>query len=500
MASQPIQGYLFEPQQDNQKGYSYDDDYYQDQNVYDNASNSSDNDAQYDYYYGDSDQDEAEVQEISQIQKAQTELNRKTTTQLDEEATRINKAFNKDNKKFFRNYIKQLVSKQKKRFESDEFSLDLTYITPKIIAMGFPADKFESLYRNDRKEVKNFFKKKHKDNYKIYNLCSEREYNREEFQNFAHYPFEDHQAPEFQLIYNFCKDLFKFLYEEGNEDNTAAVHCKAGKGRTGVMICCFLMYSGEHQKAIDSLRYYGMMRTKNKKGVTIPSQIRYVQYFEKALQCKYNLENFPRINLKLLKIKLVTIPNFNFFGGCEPFFTIIQFSDNKEKIEYNSLDHFKLQKYHKEPYIEFVLEEYDIKGDVQIQFFNKSLLKKKEKMFQFWFNCAFFEPNGVLVLDKNQLDSACKDKKHKRFSEAFHVEVHALRPDLKDSKEVQEIEIMKDENSYLQVNRRKKEEYEIRMKKKEEKAIQNQPIQPQHLQIDKIDKINIFQQQKNQKN
>ncbi|EAR87674.3 PTEN tumor-suppressor protein C2 domain protein (macronuclear) [Tetrahymena thermophila SB210] len=492
MASQPIQGNIFEPNQDNQKGYSYDDDYYEEQNnVFDNASQSSDNEVQYDYYYGDSDQDEAEVQEISQI-PAQTELNRKTTTQLDEEATRINKAFNKDKKKYFRNYIKMLVSKQKKRFESDEFSLDLTYITSKIIAMGFPADKLESLYRNDRKEVKNFFKKQHQDSYKIYNLCSEREYNKEEFQNFAHYPFEDHQAPEFQLIYNFCKDLFKFIYEEGNGENIAAVHCKAGKGRTGVMICCFLMFSGVYEKAIDSLRYYGIMRTKNKKGVTIPSQIRYVQYFEKALQCRYNLENFPRINLKLLKIKLVTIPNFNFFGGCEPFFTITYFQDNKEKTEYNSLDNFKLQKYHKEPYIEFVLDEYEVKGDVQIQFFNKSLLKKKEKMFQFWFNCAFFEPNGVLVLDKNQLDSACKDKKHKQFSEAFHVEVHALRPN-----QQQEIQIMSEENGYLQVNKRKKEEYESRMKMKQGASTFNQQNIPQNLEIDKI---NIFQLQKNQKN
>ncbi|KAL4434977.1 hypothetical protein ABPG74_017733 [Tetrahymena malaccensis] len=490
MSYQPIQSNNIIDKYDNQKGYSYDEDQNEEQDVYDDC-NSQESEDQNDYYFGDSDQEEPEVQEMDQIQ-AQTELNRKTTKQLDEQATEINKALNKDSKKFFGNFLKKLVSKQKKRYESDEFSLDLTYITPKIIAMGFPANKLESLYRNDRDEVKTFFQKKHKDNYKVYNLCSEREYGQKVFENIARYPFEDHQAPQFQLIYNFCKDLFKFLYEEGNEDNTAAVHCKAGKGRTGVMICCFLMYSGEHQKAIDSLRYYGIMRTKNKKGVTIPSQIRYVQYFEKALQCKYNLEDFPKIRLKLLKIKIVTIPNFNFFGGCEPFFTITQPIDDKEKIEYNSLDHFKLQKYHKEPYIEFILDEYEVKGDVQIQFFNKSILKKKEKMFQFWFNCAFFEPNGVLVLDKNQLDSACKDKKHKRFSEAFHVEVHVLKP-----KQEQEIEIMSDENCYLEANRRKRAEYEIRMQKKVEKGVFKSLSIPQNIQNGRIIE---FQQEKNNKN
>lgn len=37
----------------------------------------------------------------------------------------------------------------RRRFEDDNFSLDLTYIIPnRIIAMSYPSNGFESLYRN----------------------------------------------------------------------------------------------------------------------------------------------------------------------------------------------------------------------------------------------------------------------------------------------------------------------------------------------------------------
>ena len=67
-------------------------------------------------------------------------------------------------------------------------------------------------------------------------------------------------------------------------------------------------------------------------------------------------------------------------------------------------------------------------------------------MFQFWFNCAFFESNGVMVLEKDKLDCACKDLKHKNFSDAFYVEVHGFHPAQDDK-----IEIMPE--SYIQINR-----------------------------------------------
>ena len=41
--------------------------------------------------------------------------------------------------------IREAVSKKKKRFVQDGFNLDLTYVTPRVIAMGFPSTGVEAV-------------------------------------------------------------------------------------------------------------------------------------------------------------------------------------------------------------------------------------------------------------------------------------------------------------------------------------------------------------------
>ena len=84
------------------------------------------------------------------------------------------------------------------------------------------------------------------------------------------------------LIKPFCDSVGEWLNADKN--NVAAVHCKAGKGRTGMMLACYLVHSGRCASADEALFHFGQERTKNGKGVTIPSQMRYVHYYEALLR------------------------------------------------------------------------------------------------------------------------------------------------------------------------------------------------------------------------
>ena len=317
------------------------------------------------------------------------------------------------------NIVKALVSKKKNRFCYDGFDLDLTYITERIIAMGMPSSHLEGLYRNPMEEVQRFLNTRHTAHYKVYNLCEERNYPNNSFYKQAIFPFKDHEAPPLNLMKSFCEDAKKFLDED--KKNIVAVHCKAGKGRTGTMICCLLLYMNTFDKAAECLQYYGMMRAENGKGVTIPSQIRYVNYFEQILKEKmpHPIEFKKKI---ITKIRMSTLPKFHKVYTL--FFKIEnngqEYNSEKKKTDFKNEDLHAL--------VDFDIEKgFLVEGDVKVTFFRGKLLKKKENILKFWFNTNFI-PNdcNIYQFTKGEIDKACKDKESKYYKPGFKIEIHFI--------------------------------------------------------------------------
>ncbi|KAL1488630.1 hypothetical protein ABEB36_014431 [Hypothenemus hampei] len=328
------------------------------------------------------------------------------------------------------NPIKVIVSKKRNRYKQDGFNLDLTYITNSIIAMGYPASNIESVYRNNIEDVVKFLDQKHPDHYMIYNLCSERSYDKSKFHHrVKDFPFDDHNPPKIESIKPFCQNVDQWLMQDPN--NVAVVHCKAGKGRTGTMICCYLLHSRICSTADQALSFYGGKRTQDTKGVTIPSQVRYVRYYEKLV---YGHLNYAPKTLYIKEFIFDPAPTFMSGPGTLSFSVSESFTGDKLSQKFKS-DVYKICA-DGNPFSIKLDTCFRLTGDVKIEFYNKVMMRK-EKLFHFWFNTFFVgflsEPNEKiqqccdlgddcfkLVFTKNELDKLNKkDKQHKIFSENF---------------------------------------------------------------------------------
>ena len=211
--------------------------------------------------------------------------------------------------------LRTIVSLQKQRFTNDGFDLDLSYVLPNVIAMGFPCEGREELFRNPMSHVVRFFDTYHKKEFHVINLCSERFYLPNRFGGkFDRFPFDDHNPCPLALLYDICENMYDKLVPSPRTDPrtgrliepqnpcltpkcvienvyslqhtefpVVAVHCKAGKGRTGLVICAYLMYAGICHLPEDAMSLFAARRTKDGKGIQIPSQRRYLAYLYQSL-------------------------------------------------------------------------------------------------------------------------------------------------------------------------------------------------------------------------
>ncbi|KAI7897665.1 protein-tyrosine phosphatase-like protein [Cokeromyces recurvatus] len=230
--------------------------------------------------------------------------------------------------------------------------------------MSYPSEGLEGFYRNSFIQIKK--------------RC-EKQYDLSRFEYAASYPFLDHQAPPFSILVEFCIDASQWL--EKDKDNVVAIHCKAGKGRTGTVISALLLHLHLASNAKEAIELYGKQRTHNLKGVTIPSQIRYVHYYDFMLKNVQLYESNKNTSLIITQIVIHELPE--------------SLENNKE---------FELKIFGK---------------DESCIYQTKSTKSKGKDIFYFWFNTAFvfIMNHNVLHLKKQDLDLAFRDEEfHENFS------------------------------------------------------------------------------------
>lgn len=221
------------------------------------------------------------------------------------------------------------------------------------------------------------------------------------------FPFDDHSPPPFELMRPCVSHMSSFLEED--EDNVVALHCKAGKGRTGVMSVAYLLQSGQCKTAQEAMDFFAKARTHDGKGVTIPSQRRYCQYFAE------NLGKTRR--LKAVRILTVSVTNCTQSSFVNPSLIVAAGQDIIKVSEaiYDAVT---------ETLIFHV--DFNFIGDIKITMQDDKAgpFYKDSKAFWCWIHSSFV--TGTLVLSKSELDGPMKKdmKKHERFDAGLKVTIN----------------------------------------------------------------------------
>lgn len=305
-------------------------------------------------------------------------------------------------------YIRNLVSGSRHRYVDSEFNLDLTYITPNIIAMSTPSTSTTSaLYRNPLDQISKFFNSKHKNHYMIFNL-SEFTYDKSLLNhNVQDIGFPDHFPPTLTQMFTILRSMDSWM--SFDDRNLVAVHCKAGKSRTGLIICTYLLWKGEFSSVGKAVKYFLWKRGE---GIGSPSQILYLKYFFSIIT-EGKIINAVPLHLRSLYIHGI---NQQFVNHMKKNRIVIQIfkthqidvHDVKHILIYSTKTHDMDQSLGISDVVSFSVPHIELEGDIIVV--GKSITNTgSKKLFRFAFHTGFVD-TCILRVKKNEMDHAFKNK------------------------------------------------------------------------------------------
>ena len=116
-----------------------------------------------------------------------------------------------------------------------------------------------------------FFDAYHESKIKIYNMCNDDFVNTKDLSiadgkiKLAYFPFIDHNPGPISKVFKLVLD--QVLYLAQDPKSMVAVHCKAGKGRTGLAICAYLLFCQAVEHSYEAVQMFNQRRTTDGKGL-----------------------------------------------------------------------------------------------------------------------------------------------------------------------------------------------------------------------------------------
>ena len=79
----------------------------------------------------------------------------------------------------------------------------------------------------------------------------------------------DHNPGRISQLFHLCLDMLLFMVQD--PDNIVALHCKAGKGRTGLSVSAYLIFMEAVSNGYEAADFFNKRRTKDGKGMGVAS-------------------------------------------------------------------------------------------------------------------------------------------------------------------------------------------------------------------------------------
>ncbi|XP_066256870.1 tensin-1 isoform X7 [Euwallacea similis] len=293
-------------------------------------------------------------------------------------------------------------------------SMDLSYVTERIISLWFPASVTSHSYRQGQRQAAHMLGNKHGDNYMVFNLSEPIRALRSEHKFVKEVGWTPSLAPPLERLCSVCKEIDSWLSKDIHR--IAVLHSRGPKEKLGVIVAAYMHYSSICGTAEQALDRFSMRKflDDNVGPLKLPSNKRYVDYFAGLLSHNIRINTAP---LYLTHITVLGTPSFQnggskaflkLYEGQTPVYTsgIYSVSRGVSQFTVNIAGERK--------------RGLQLRGDILIKCYHRGLGNDRETIFACQFHtCAVADHN--LSFTRQELDYASNDQ---RFPADGVVELH----------------------------------------------------------------------------